>query len=579
MNSTITLKEYLAKGKIFVIPDYQRGYIWGKEVKGKTDSVTFLMDSLIKGSQNNADVFLQGITVTEKENDTKIILIDGQQRTTCLYLLMKYLGYGKDIKIEYSIRKKSNDYLKEKWDLENIKEEDNEEFQDIYFFKKSLRLIREKITKAGVIDKKTFCDYLLEHVKFLYINIPEEKATTVFTMMNGNKAEMLPEEIIKAELLRLASLNLQDQDKLTSNEQYAVEWDKNMLRSRYAREWDKWLYWWNRNEVKDLFKCSNPMGLLISTYLQQKKKEILTFELFKNTCFNNSSEKDAKDTFDGLRRLQKRFEDAFNNPITHNKIGAILRIFDKDNPQRFIQYYFAEDHRDNLDNYYKCTFLGMTHEEINAHIEKNKKQKKESHSEDDQKRNGKEDKFEEKYQTTLDAISDDFLYENNPEAAFELLLRLNVDEDNKQNRRFNFEIWKERSLEHIYPKSKVYHKDENGNWFTGNGDNLSEEPTTKDFLNRENIKTRSETTTEHSIGNLVLLYKNENSEFSNKSFEEKKVMFFSPNRVEFFKSRSLLHTICVFAEKKDWTGKEIADNKIYIINQFTKYYEPIQGIL
>ena len=30
MNSIITLNDYLNKGKEFFIPDYQRGYVWGK---------------------------------------------------------------------------------------------------------------------------------------------------------------------------------------------------------------------------------------------------------------------------------------------------------------------------------------------------------------------------------------------------------------------------------------------------------------------------------------------------------------------------------------------------------------------
>ena len=82
MNATITLREYLEKGKTFVIPNYQRGYVWGKKSKGKyLDAVSYMLEkSLIPGFKNNMPIFIQGITVTE--NDKEIILIDGQQRTT-----------------------------------------------------------------------------------------------------------------------------------------------------------------------------------------------------------------------------------------------------------------------------------------------------------------------------------------------------------------------------------------------------------------------------------------------------------------------------------------------------------------
>ena len=50
-------------------------------------------------------------------------------------------------------------------------------------------------------------------------------------------------------------------------------------------------------------------------------------------------------------------------------------------------------------------------------------------------------------------VYDDILYKQ--------LLRLNVEEYNKLNGgnglKFDFSIWDNKSLEHIYPKSKFYH--------------------------------------------------------------------------------------------------------------------------
>lgn len=86
-------------------------------------------------------------------------------------------------------------------------------------------------------DAEELQSYVLEQIKFLYIDIPKEKAIKTFTMMNGSKAIMLPEELIKAEMLRQISLIPNDKEK-----SFAKEWETNALRSRYAREWDKWLY-------------------------------------------------------------------------------------------------------------------------------------------------------------------------------------------------------------------------------------------------------------------------------------------------------------------------------------------------
>lgn len=582
MNATITLKEYLEKGKTFVIPNYQRGYVWGKKSKGKDlDAVSYMLEkSLIPGFKNNTPIFIQGITVTEK--DKEIILIDGQQRTTFFYLLLKYLEYKGDVKMKYEIRKESNDFLS-KLDVDQVeeKEDEDEDFQDVYFFKKTLRIFNERM--ANKIEKQDFLEYILDNVKFLYIDIPVDKATKVFSMMNGSKAEMKSEELIKAELLRVASLNGYDFDKKDEKEKNAIEWDNNMLRSRYAREWDKWLQWWNRDDVKKLFRCSNVMGYLVSSFLKTKKTEDLSFENFKNSFLNNQKPIEAKKTFDGLRRLQKRFEDAFNNPIIYNRVGAILRIGKDTN--EFIQWYFVGENKPSdidLENYYKWSFLGLTHKEIEKHRNVLGGEENE------------EDKFDEKYDELYRILESNELYNEDPEKAFHLLLRLNIDEDNKQEdskgRKFDFDIWdrkdsRGRSLEHIFPKSKVLHKEIDGGKRViknGKGDILSGIPNVScKYIARASCRyyegsDRIEAS-EHSIGNLVLLYKDDNSVFNDSSFDEKKSMFFldpdcdDKKRKQIFKSRHLLHTIYKFAQSK-WTGEQIAKNKCQTLNEFKVYY-------
>lgn len=565
MNAIITLKEYLGKNKTFVIPNYQRGYIWGKNRPGEKNSVEAILDDLLIKYTNNVPVFLQGFTVTEKNDE--IILVDGQQRTTFLFLLLKYLKYSQNFIIRYDIRQTSADFLNNiKFDDSAIKEDNNEQFQDIFFFKKTLRIIKEKLNELKDPEElEKFKEFLLNNIKFLYINIPERLSSRVFTMMNGSRAEMIPEEIIKAEILRLASIN----NDVTID--YSIEWENNMLRSRYAREWDKWLHWWNREDVQKFYRCDNTMGLLISAHAKSKtdktgkmgKADKLTFEFFKNECLKKGRAIEAKSTFNELRRLQKRFEDAFYDERIHNMIGAIMRL--SPDKEDFIQYYFVKVKKDQLDSYYKLAFLGMTHLEIVNFLEN--RLNEECHQ-----------KFTEKYQQTLDRLRDDFIYTtDNKEYAFRLLLRLNIDEDNKQNdghgRYFDFSIWDNgmRSLEHIMPKSRVKHYDASEDCLKG-GDNERHDEPFYYLCDRNEIIYNDQRTTEHSIGNLVLLYKNDNSQFSNKKFTEKKNYFFDTQINEYFKSRHLLHTIYIFANS-DWSAEDIAKNKVQIIESFIKYYK------
>lgn len=552
MNATITLAEYLAKGKTFVVPAYQRGYVWGKHRIGEKDSVSYLIDDIVMRFVNETDLFLQGVTVQETERE--IVLIDGQQRTTCLYLLLKWLGYDGKFELRYEVRKASGDFLKN-LNLNDTVEKDDEEYQDVFFFKRTLRIINEKLIN---IDSEKLLNFMLHRIKFLYIHI-EGDPVRVFTMMNGSKAEMFQEEIVKAEMLRLVSKSGQG-DTIDQ----AVEWEHHLTRSRYAREWDRWLHWWNREEVKRLYICHAPMGLLITSYYGKP----LTFEGFRNRFFGQQTPMEAKKCFDDLRRLEKRFEDAYNafdDAETHNMVGAILRIFDYENRQKFIRHYFVDDRRSGLKDYYLKAFLGMTHDEILSGS-----------------------KLQDKYDDTLAAIGNDYAYTDDKckEKVFRLLLRLNVDQDSLLNRRFDFSIWENRSLEHIHSKSKVLHETD-GKWYNGNDEVVYLDGTTwkyeKDgktladdaqMLYRDNIKTKAgERSSEHGIGNLVLLYGNENSQFRNSNFERKKVLFFSPQKQDLFRSRHLLHTICVFAEKTEWNGESIVENKLKTIEKFKADYK------
>jgi hypothetical protein len=559
MNNLITLKEYLDKGKTFVIPNYQRGYIWGKLNKSDKNSVEFILDTIKLGFSKETDVFLQGMTVSESPEIGEIELIDGQQRTVFFYLLLCYLGYNNPFNIRYAVREKSESFLvelnkKNEEELLNLSSEiADEEYQDLFFLKKTLRIINSELR---TIDKKELLCYLLTHIKFLYINIPKDKAIKTFTMMNGSKAIMLPEELVKAEMLRQISLNSED-----AAESLSKEWEINALRSRYAREWDKWLYWWNRDDVKYFFKVKNPMGLLLEYYyLNTGEGKVFSFDHFKALL----SDKNTKKHFKGLRDLQKSFEYIYNDHIIYNLLGVSLRDCG-DDTYKIIRFFTENKHNlEELSNFAKWRIVGATFKQITEpeELSENEDTREETH----------EEARKDKAQMVLDTLNQRFVYESEGDGfARKYLLYLNILEDNKANdgqgRKFNFHIFDKQSLEHIHPKSKAFHK-EGEQYKTGNGGDIIETqmPCGDEWLNRDECP---ENISEHSIGNLVLLDGNDNSTFGNKTFNEKKNIYFDLEIK--FRSRDLLHTISVFAKEK-WGKDEIIENQNNIISGFKNNY-------
>lgn len=557
MSAIISLGDLIAQNPIITIPPYQRGYIWGKNRKDTSENsvehiLRSIRDSILTPSIPK-QLFLQGLTVSETSDG--ISVIDGQQRMTFFFLLLTCLQYKNNMQIRYNVRRdncvggageflrsiigKSTDELHEM-----SKEDTNEKFQDLYFFKKTIRtILAENIPHERIND-------ILTNIRFLYIVIPDRKASTVFTMMNGNKAEMADEEIIKAELLRLVSLSDDNSED--------IRWEQNALRSRYAREWDKWLYWWNQNKVREFYRTEgHTMGWLLRTYFVRRAqgKKQFSFENFKETCLlGENPELSAKQTFYDLRHLQKSFEDIYNSAYEterkkrlHNIIGAILLLLPKGDRSKFIIDYFAHANSFDVCDYYKIIFLGsgLSHSQIIKYI-----------SNIDADEELKTKKIE-----MLRSLSSDNLYNEDNSYAFLQLLRRNIEEDTKLGRPFDFKIWKERSLEHIFPKSKVFDSVSN-QIEAGEGNN-------EDMLDRSKFNGNG---SEHCIGNLVLLYKNENSKFGAKNVEEKKSIYFQVDEEDKpFRSRHLLHSMSVFA-KSSWGIREIQENKESILNEIKNYY-------
>lgn len=319
--NTITLRKFIAKSSAsrpFEIPDYQRGYVWGKNsILYTDDSVTNLTKSLLSGfndGKDKKDIFLQGITVTDEANNPSILLIDGQQRTTYFALMLRYLHSAETIPLIYSVRKESGKFFAD-LDQDRLKQyctcaPRDDDYQDRFYFRKTLWILEQHLNN---IDKGKFTEYILDHVKFIYVAIPGDKAADIITMMNGQKKPMLQEELIKAELLRNSSLS-----RLPSGETSIITDDENLsIRHRLAREWDRWLYWWNDEEVKKFFQLGEnerQLGWLLPLVLGN---ENITLDGLKNTYFreDESPVKLAKKTFKDFRLIQKQMEDAYDDPI------------------------------------------------------------------------------------------------------------------------------------------------------------------------------------------------------------------------------------------------------------------------
>ena len=174
----------------YVIPLYQRAYAW------KEKEITQLIDDICDCEGEN--YFLGSLIVDKKEN--KFEVIDGQQRLTTLFLLLKCLNqyddtFIYDVKniLEFECRERSNYSLIH---FENLEKED--------FFESGILegkiIINKKLKEKDVLQK---LKKNLTKVKLYRIEVPENTdLNRYFEIMNTRGEQLEQHDILKAFLLK-----------------------------------------------------------------------------------------------------------------------------------------------------------------------------------------------------------------------------------------------------------------------------------------------------------------------------------------------------------------------------------------
>ncbi len=205
----------------FFIPAYQRGFRWKRrQVKELLEDVLEFCDK----EHVSKDEFycLQPIVVKDKEGQWE--LVDGQQRLTVIFLILKYFNsrlnekYQKSIfSIEYQTREDSKKYLKS---LDASKRKKNIDFFHIY---ESFQEIEDwfQAHENRINDIESV---FLNKVKVIWYEIKTAiDPIAVFSRLNIGKIPLTNSELVKALFLRSKNFN---KSEITLQQiKIAQEWD------------------------------------------------------------------------------------------------------------------------------------------------------------------------------------------------------------------------------------------------------------------------------------------------------------------------------------------------------------------
>jgi hypothetical protein len=195
---------------IFVVPDYQRGYRWGE------DEVRRLLDDIKEAG--SADYYLQPVVVKPIESGCWE-LVDGQQRLTTLYLILRaireYFPQSKPrYRLTYETRPGSEAYLD---DPQEGPAADNIDYFHMYRASKVIGAWFEEQENATLAAINLF-QALTTTVYVIWYEAPQEPgfdSRALFTRLNVGRIPLTDAELVKASLI----------SRIEREHETAAQWD------------------------------------------------------------------------------------------------------------------------------------------------------------------------------------------------------------------------------------------------------------------------------------------------------------------------------------------------------------------
>ncbi len=218
-----TVEEIVKENYEFIIPVYQRPYVWDDEEIKK-----LLGDILNIFANQNSDLsnyFVGNTYVIKSSNkirENQYELIDGQQRFTTFWLIanafkllniktditdyleITYSNKTKDIRFDFDIRIEVANYLKSLLDNNSyLKFSDVSEKEFLKFIAKGIETIKHFITSEIKEEQRAdFGNYIYKNVHFVFNIAPKNTdLNALFTALGTSGIQLQQSDILKARLL------------------------------------------------------------------------------------------------------------------------------------------------------------------------------------------------------------------------------------------------------------------------------------------------------------------------------------------------------------------------------------------
>lgn len=343
-------------GLSFFIPNYQRGYRWTcQQVMDLLNDINefdaskdgfYCLQPLVVRLRNEKDIVTK-IHETNKLSEIREILnksvgkwevIDGQQRLTTIYIILRCLGSNELYSLEYATRGKSREFLL------NMDKYDENENIDFYYMAQAGETVNNWLKTD--FDKEAFLDKLKNKVNFIWYESVDEDPIKVFTRLNIGKIALTNSELIKALFLNRSNFTGKSTDSLRLRQQeIATEWDK----IEYTLQSDEfWLFLHDKGYdrptridfIFDLICNENALDIESLNKEDEKEKLIGTdeyrtfryfYEYFKSSHQdgNNAEKKQLQKTeraWQIVKSYFQTFNEWYDDLVLYHYVGFLLAV-------------------------------------------------------------------------------------------------------------------------------------------------------------------------------------------------------------------------------------------------------------
>ena len=347
--ASLTPKKVSELNNSFFIPDYQRGYRWGRH------NVRQLLNDI---RDSKGVYYLQPVVVcphNHRDEDSKEYdydVIDGQQRLTTLLIIYKGLesiynmmesnpmGFNilsKDLvkcgfTLSYQTRNDSEDFLNS---IKDKSLDEAREFADFLYMYHAYQEVYSWFTE-NISDIAFIAKSLNERVFLIWYEVKadEDKARQIFENLNIGKIRLTNAELVKAIFLSQTNRRISDEEQNV----IAQQWDEIERRLH-----DKVL--WSFLTKKSEEQYATRIELLFDMVAGKKDKErdeFFTFLYFDKLLKG----KNQKEEWEKIYIQYLKLLDWFNDNEYYHKIGYLVSV----GPSDTLQKLYAESMDEEMTN-------------------------------------------------------------------------------------------------------------------------------------------------------------------------------------------------------------------------------------